>query len=541
MIDEERKERDEKILYEQVHKFTKKSLLLIIFFAAVAGAFGLGFLLQLRKGLVVTGLNVPVYWGVYLASFVYFVGLSKGGTLMSAVLRVTNTDWRRPITRLAEAITLFMIFLAMASLGIDLGRPDRGPINMYKFGRFQSPLLWDFTSLTTYFVVSAIFLYAALIPDLGHLRDKVKRGKKFYEVLALNFRGTRKQWHQYEKAMLLLSILIIPIVISVHTIVSLVFSLSTQPLWHETMFGPFFVAGAIFSGSSMIVVVMYLLRKYYHLEDYLTEKQFNNMGKIILVMAFIWTYFFIIENVMTWYGNEAPHMTVLRERVLGSSQPLWILMVVFNAIIPITLLTLKRTIKWTTVASFFVLIGMYLERYLIVVPTLLNPRLPLVEPRAYGMPTYVPTFGVEIMSIFGSFAIFGIFYFIFTKLVQIVPISEIWEEDKIALHTAGDEGTSELYSSSKSNDAKDKDLIRKLQYGVIIAILAAEMGVVVFVLNGLRNALTFTLVNTEILDWGSLSFALVANSLFLPLHLTIMYTMTKLGLTLIKEGDEVTR
>ncbi|MFQ5814985.1 MAG: NrfD/PsrC family molybdoenzyme membrane anchor subunit [Candidatus Hydrothermarchaeaceae archaeon] len=534
-MDTKGKENDE-ILFHEIHKFGRRSIL----FIAVLGVIGLLFLfawgIQLRKGLGVLGLNVPVYWGVYLASFVYFIGLSKGGTLMSAILRITHAEWRRPVTRLSEAITVFILLFGIASLGLDLGRPDRGPINIFKFGRGQSPLFWDFTSITTYFLLSAIFLYVALIPDIGHLRDRTKRGKRFYAILALNFRGTKKQWRQYERTMFILSVLIIPVVVSVHTIVSLVFALTTQPMWHETMFGPYFVAGAIFSGSAAIIVMMYLIRRFYHLEDYLTPEVFNNMRKILLAMTMIWVYFFFLENSITWYGNEISQMVVLRERALGRYQTLWLLMILTNAVIPFILLTLRRTIVGTSVAATSVLFGMYIERYLIVVPTMLNPRLPLVEPRSYGLPMYSPTW-VEYISIIGAFAIFGILYFLFTKFFPIIPVSEVRKEDKIALETETNGGTEEFYSSSGGRS----DTIRKMQYGLIAGILLAELGAIIFLLNAIRNGLIFGIFNKEILDMGSLTFAVVANFLFLPVHFMIIYTMVKLGRVLIPEGDVMTR
>lgn len=531
------KESDES-LFQEIHKFGWSSLAVI----AILGGLGLfwlyGLIVQLRHGLTVTGLSVPVYWAVYIANFVYFIGLSHAGTLISAILRVTYAEWRRPVTRLAEAITVFVLFFGIANLGIDLGRPDRGPINILKFGRAQSPLFWDFTSIFTYLILSSTFLYVAAIPDLAHLRDRVKRGKWFYEIFALNFRGTLGQWLQYEKSVLILSVIVIPVAVSVHTVISFVFSMTVQPMWHETMFGPYFVAGAIFSGVAAICVAMYLIRRFYHMEDYLTPKVFNNMGKILLSMTLIWFYFFMAENLTTYYGNEAAPMTVLRERVIGRYQIPWLLMVLTNVVIPFILLTLRRTVRGVTVAGASVCIGMYLERFMIVVPTLLNPRLPLVEPRTLGLSSYTPSW-VEFASIIGSFAVFSLLYYLFTKIVPIVPVSEVREEDKKALQMHN--GGAERSYYSPPPPGGQSDVIRNLQYGFIVGFLLVEVAIVGFILNGIRNGLIFGVYNKEILDTGSLLFALAVTFFFLPVHLSMIYATVKLGMVLIPEGNAAAR
>ncbi len=527
-------EKDEKLFHE-THRFGWSSIAVITILSGLGLFWLFGYLVQLKHGLMVTGLNEPVYWAIYLANFVYFIGLSHAGTLISAILRVTHAEWRRPVTRLAEAITVFVLFFGIANLGVDLGRPERGPINMFKFGRFQSPLLWDFSSISTYLVLSSIFLYVAAIPDLAHLRDRVKRGKWFYEIFSLNFRGTRNQWHQYEKSVLILSVVVIPVAVSVHTVISFVFSMTLQPLWHETIFGPYFVAGAIFSGVAAICVAMYIIRRLYRMEKYLTPRVFNNMGKLLLAMSLVWFYFFMAENLTTWYGNEVPQMTVLRERVVGRYQIPWITMFLANAVIPFILLTLRRTPAGVAVAGASVCIGMYLERFLIVVPTLLNPRLPLMEPRSLGLPLYYPTW-VEFASIIGSFAIFTLFYYLFSKIVPIIPAFEVWKEDEKALKSGDDGGTEYLYSPPVQR--RQNETIRKIQYAFIAAFLLFEIGIVIFFLNGIRNGLIFGLYNKEILDKGSLAFALGINFFFLPVHAALIYSVTKLGLVLIREGDK---
>jgi molybdopterin-containing oxidoreductase family membrane subunit len=531
------KPKDEDVLFREIHKFQGSSFVVIAVLSVIGLIFLLAFLKQMRDGLQVTGLNTPVYWGVYISNFVFFIGLSHAGTLISAILRVADAEWRRPVTRLAEAITVMVLIFGIVNLGVDLGQPLRGPLNMMKFGRFQSPLLWDFSSIATYLVLSSLFLYVAMIPDLAHLRDRVTRGKGIYELLALNFRGTKHQWHQYERAVMVMSVVVIPVAVSVHTVISFVFSMTVQPLWHETMFGPFFVAGAIFSGVAGICIAMYLIRTLYKLGDYLTDRVFDNMGKILLSMSMIWVYFFTAEHLTTWYGNEGPHMVVLMERALGRYQPFWIAMILFNFAIPFSILVYKRTPIKVGIASVFVVIGMYLERFLIVVPTLLNPRLPLVEPRALHLNWYSFTL-IELTTIFGSFAIFTLLYYLFSKFVPIIPVSEVWEEDAIAMRAGNEKGTEHLYTPvPKGGQSKN---MRRMQFGFLAGVIVFDIGIVGFFLNGIRSGIIFAYLNKEIMDIASLDFALAVNFMFLGVHLTLIYTMYKLGSTLIKGGDEAT-
>ncbi|NIW81638.1 MAG: polysulfide reductase, partial [Thermoplasmata archaeon] len=223
-------------------------------------------------GLQVTGMNRPVYWGIFIMSFIYFIGLSHAGTLISAILRVTDASWRRPLTRIAEAITVFVLFIGAGMVIWDVGRPIRALLYLPLHGRFQSPLVWDFAAITTYLTMSISFLYVAMIPDIAHVRDRLKRGRWVYDILALGFQGTKRQWEQYERSMFLLSVAVIPVAVSVHTVVSFIFSMEPKPMWHETIFGPFFVTGALFSGVAAIIVSMFLIRRYYHLEEYLNPR-----------------------------------------------------------------------------------------------------------------------------------------------------------------------------------------------------------------------------------------------------------------------------
>jgi len=376
---------------------------------------------QIHTGLGVTGMNRPVFWGVYITNFVFFIGISHAGTLISAILRLCQAEWRRSITRAAEVITVLVLFFGVFNIIVDLGRPDRA-LNVLLHPQFRSPLLWDVTSITTYLTASTLYLLLPLIPDIAILRDRKVRFHGLYRILAFGWTGTDKQKHRLEKAISVMAILVIPIAISVHTVVSWVFGMTVQPMWHSTIFGPYFVVGAIYSGMAALIIAMVIIRKAYHLEGYLKEVHFNNLSKLLLVFTLLWFYFTFTEYLTTFYGAEPTHMSVFYSKLSGSYAPAFWAMVAFCFVIPMAILTRRRTrtIKGCLVASIAITIGMWLERLTIVVPTLINPRLP------YPRGTYEPTW-VEWSITAGCFAFFILLYMGFTKLF---PIVSIWETEE---------------------------------------------------------------------------------------------------------------
>jgi len=392
-------------------------LSLVVLIAAYA------YFTQFKYGLGVTGMNSPIFWGIYITNFVFFIGVSHAGTLISAILRISKAEWRRSITRSAEVITVLVLFFGLGNILIDLGRIDR-LMKVIVHGRFQSPLLWDVVSLTTYLTASSIYLYLPLIPDIALLRDRMPRGfrKYLYEVLALGWAGTEKQIHYLEKGIAIMAVTVLPIAVSVHTVVSYVFSMTIQPMWHSTIFGPYFVAGAIYSGIAAIIVAMAILRRVYHLGDYFREVHFNYLGILLLVMTCLWFYFTFSEYITVFYGAEPDEIKVFFEKMTGTYAPHFWIMVVTCFIIPFTILANNRTrnIRGTVIASISVNIGMWLERFTIVVPTLMHPRLP------YETGVYSPTW-VEWSILAGCFALFTMIYMIFTKLFPIVSLWEVRE------------------------------------------------------------------------------------------------------------------
>ncbi len=376
---------------------------------------------QIRHGLGVTGMNRPMFWGIYIANFVFFIGISHAGTLISAILRVTGAEWRKPVTRCAEAITVFALMVGPINVIIDLGRVDRmlNILPFIKYGRFQSPLLWDVCCISLYLVGSVTFLFLPLIPDIAMLRDKVSKRRWLYRILALGWTGSPRQKKVLHKLMSIMTIIIIPIAVSVHTVVSWVFAMTIQPMWHSTIFGPYFVVGAIFSGIASLIIAMAILRKALHLEEYLKPIHFNHLGILLLTMCLLWAYFTFAEYLTTFYGAEPEHMAVFYSKLGGEFTSLFIIMIVTCFVIPFIFLAISklRTITGTVIASISINIGMWLERFLIVAPTLSRPRLP------YEHGIYHPTW-VEISIFTGEVAALCLLYVLFIK---IFPIISIWE------------------------------------------------------------------------------------------------------------------
>ena len=393
--------------------------------AIVLAAFGAwGY--QMWAGLGVSGLRWPVYWGFYITNFVFWIGLSHAGTLISAILRLANATWRRPVTRCAEVITVFALSIGGMFPLVHLGRPWLAfwltpyPSERGIWPNFRSPLVWDFFAINTYLIGSVAFLTLPIVPDWATIRDKASGWrKKVYTVLAMGWRGTPRHWHRLETAMHIMAVAIIPVAVSVHTIVSWDFAMAPVPMWHSTIFGPYFVAGAIFSGIAALIIAMAALRKLLHLEDYLTHVHFDNLGKLLLLMTLLWGYFVFAERLTVWYGNGPAENTVLWATQGGPYAILFWVMVICNFIIPFPILAIKklRTITGTVIASFTIVVGMWLERYLIIVPSLARKYLP------YSWGSYWPKWP-EITITVGTFAGMALLYLLFTK---VVPIISMWE------------------------------------------------------------------------------------------------------------------
>jgi molybdopterin-containing oxidoreductase family membrane subunit len=403
-----------------------KFFLLVAVLGSIVLMGGIAWSYQVWNGFGESGKRWPVFWGFYITNFVFWIGISHAGTLISAILRLVNAGWRRPVTRCAEVITAFALMIGAMFPIIHLGRPwlffwlMPYPNQRLIWPNFRSPLVWDFFAISTYLTGSVLFLVLPMIPDFALVRDKTTGFRRtFYGTLALGWQGTTKQWHRLESAMQIMAIAIIPVAVSVHTIVSFDFSMAPVPGWHSTIFGPYFVAGAIFSGIAALIIAMAGLRKFLHLEDYLHPVHFENLGKLLLMMSLLWAYFVFAERLTTWYGNGTSEMNVFWVTQTGSYSPLYWTMVICNFVIPFPILALRktRTVVGCVIASCSVVVGMWLERFLIVVPTLGHKYLP------YAWGPYQPS-KVEIMIMISTFAAMGLLYTVFAKLV---PIISIWE------------------------------------------------------------------------------------------------------------------
>lgn len=401
-----------------------------LIWGVLAGIVALGLALWVRQfilGLGVTGLNRPVYWGVYITNFVFFIGLAHSGTFISAILRLAGQSWRKPLTRAAEAITLFSLPFGVAAILADMGRPER-VLNIIFYGRYQSPILWDFTAVGLYFLSSIVFFYLSLLPDIALLRDKVTNvsawQRRMYKVLALGWSGHPEQFHRLEKVLDGMAIFMTMLVVTVHTVVSWMFGMTLQPGWHTALIGPFFLLGAILSGTAAVVIVLSILRKVYHLEKVLTLNLFNSLRKLLITFTLGWIYMIIAEYLTTSYGNMKEEMVVTMDKFTGTFASLFWGMVLLVFIFPLLIFILKgkNSIGWMVAASILINIGMWIERYIVIIPSQISPRLLHVT----GQGVYIPTI-TEILITLAFFAGLLLLYVVFTRFFPIIPIWETAE------------------------------------------------------------------------------------------------------------------
>lgn len=391
------------------------------------------YIYQLARGLGVTALNSSIIWGLYISSFVFFIGISHSGTLISAVLRVTRAEWRRPITRLAETVTVLSLIVAAAQVAIfDLGRPDR-LLHIILFGRLQSPLTWDLFSITTYLVGAVLYLYVAMIPDLAIMvRSGVVGGwrKALYEILSLNWAGSRTQMRRLEGAMWIMATLIIPVMVTVHTVVSWTMAMTLRPTWHSTVFGPYFVTGAVYSGIAAVITVIWFYRRFVEGADrYIKEEHFRNLGWLLFALNLALGYMTINHVLTDYYGGKPAQLEVLNALFFGEWAPAFWSYITANLILPVILMVFfllvrrDKMVDGLFVTSIVVNVGMYLERYVIVAPALSRPFLPY--PHVFYFPTWV-----ELAILIGSLSGMALMYVLFFKVFPPIPIWEVRHLDE---------------------------------------------------------------------------------------------------------------
>jgi molybdopterin-containing oxidoreductase family membrane subunit len=427
-------QKDDTLLLAPLTRTSRGMLIMIGLLLGVLAAGGAAYAYQFIEGLTVTGMNRPVYWGVYIVNFVFFIGLAHSGTFISAILKLVGADWRKPIARAAEAITVFSVPFGAGSILIDLGRIDR-MFNIFFYGRFESPLLWDVTSVSLYLLSSLVFFYLSLLPDIAICRDRLQDvpgwQHRMYRILSLGWKGNAEQFHRLERVLGGLTVFMSILVIIVHTVVAFVFSMTLQPGWHTAVMGPFFLVGAVFSGSAAVVIAMAILRRVYHLENILTLKHFDYMRKLLLSLTLVWLYFMTVEYLTTFYGQEVEEMHIFWEKFTGTfAIPFWAMFVLCFAM-PMTIFLTrgKKSIGWMVVAGLFINIGMWIERYMVIIPTLTRPRL--LSGLTQGV--YSPSL-IEVIMTAACFAGLLLFYAIFTRFFPIVSIWERSEEVETKLH-----------------------------------------------------------------------------------------------------------
>jgi Ni/Fe-hydrogenase subunit HybB-like protein len=384
---------------------------------------------QMNVGMGAAGNNNSAAWSTYLANFIFWIGLSHSGTLLSAVLHITKSDWRKAIYRSAEAMTLFSLVTAASFIMVHLGRvwfvhwTIPIPNQMGLWPNFRSPIMFDVMAITTYLTASTIFIYMGSLPDFAVVRDASSGlRRKIYAVMCFGWRGTAKEWHTLMWAYTFFAVFVIPLAVSVHSIVSWDFALSIVPGLHQTIFAPYFVCGAIYSGTAGIVSVMYLLRKYMQLERYIRKIHLVNLAKLLIVLSLIWTYINMVELFTGWYSGTSFEYEQLEYKLFGFYAPLYWEMIALCAFLPLLMFFKRVRESWNTmfVISILVNIGMFTERFLIVATT--QPRKFL--PDAFGF--YIPSI-VEISIAVGSFAIFTTLFLIFVKVVPCVSMYEVKE------------------------------------------------------------------------------------------------------------------
>jgi molybdopterin-containing oxidoreductase family membrane subunit len=384
---------------------------------------------QILTGMGSTGLMHPVMWGIYLISFVFWVGIAHSGTLISAILYLFRAPWRTPIARSAEAMTVFAVMAAAIFPLIHLGRVwifywlIPYPNQRYLWPNFQSPLVFDFVAVSTYFTVSSLFWFTGLIPDLATARD-ASQGlrRRIYGVLALGWVGSHHQWRHYGWTYLLMAALATPLVISVHSVVSWDFALAIIPGYHNTLFAPYFVAGAIQSGLSMVLTLLIPLRRVFKFEPYITDRTLENLAKTMIFTSLILGYSYLVEYFMAWYSGNSVELDTYVWRAVGEYAPQFWIMIVFNAVLP--LLFFFRTVRTRPAFLFsiaiLVNIGMFLERFVIIVGSIAHD----FDPYSWGI--YSPNW-VELGIMIGSFSLFFLCFLLFVKLLPSISMAEMKE------------------------------------------------------------------------------------------------------------------
>jgi Ni/Fe-hydrogenase subunit HybB-like protein len=419
------------MVMESMHATSKKFWGVIIFLVltvlfALVGVWGY----MIAEGMGITGLTRPEYWGIFIVDMVFWIGISHAGTFISALLRVMKYEIRRPFTRAAELMTTFGLIQAAICIFLHLGRVWLAywlvpyPNGRALWPNFHSPLMWDFMAITTYVLASTMYLFMPLIPDLAMARDRSTGWRKtFYRTISLGFRGTEAEWKHLKTAMNIFAFAIIPVMFSVHTVVSWDFAMSTRPGWNSTVFGPYFVIGALHSGIAAVMIVLFMIRSTMkNMKYFIRPEHFDFLGKLSLIVSMAWAYFFFNDYLVPWYGGSKFEKLLLDFHAHGPFAWVWVSMLICNIVIPWAVLWNK---KWRRKPGLMLLIGivinvgMWIERFVIIPVSLTITRMP------FTWRLYTPH--VEIPLTIGTFALFMLLYMLASRLIPLVPVWEVQE------------------------------------------------------------------------------------------------------------------
>jgi molybdopterin-containing oxidoreductase family membrane subunit len=401
--------------------------------------FAIGFLLLhglmvgvpylLFEGVGIWGLNNPVGWGWAIINFVWWIGIGHAGTLISAVLLLFRQKWRTSINRAAEAMTIFAVLCAMQFPLLHTGRPWLAcywllpyPNSMDIWPQFRSPLIWDVFAVSTYLTVSLVFWFVGLVPDFASMRDRTKNriGQVIYGMLSLGWRGSAIHWERYEMASLLLAGLSTPLVLSVHSVVSFDFAVALIPGWHTTIFPPYFVAGAIYAGFAMVLTLMIPMRMIYGLEDFINERHLNNMAKVMLASGMIVAYGYFMEQLIAWYSASTYEGFMMQNRMHGPYSVYYFFLILCNIVVPqlLWIRYFRTNMFWLFFVCQFINVGMWLERFIIVVTSLHRDYMPsswdMFHPTIWDITIYVGTIGL-----------FTVLFFLFIRGLPMISLHEI--------------------------------------------------------------------------------------------------------------------
>lgn len=414
-----------------IEKFGKRAWFWTVFYLLWIVVGGYALYLQISKGHGITGMRDNVVWGLYIVNFIFFIGISYAGAIIAGLLHLFKVPWGKPIIRLAQLITIISLVVGPVFILLCVGRFDRLH-HLFFYPRLQSPMTWDVIAILTYFVGSVLFLYMALIKDFAVYRDanlKIPKWKqKLYNALSLGYCGAASQKKHLIVSQNLLAIILIPLAIMVASILSWIFGMTLRPGWHSTIFGPYFVLGALYSGCGVLVVAMWVYRKMYKLENYFTDRHFTYLGYIMMVLAAGYGYFTFSEYFTSWFGSEKWDSEVINKLFDPSRYGWWTLFAnAAGILLPILIVAIPKTRKpnTITIAAFIMVIALWVKRYLIIVPTLETPLLPMQDTR-HEYVKYSATWPEWALT-FAGIATFLLFFTIMSKFVTVVPVSGLEE------------------------------------------------------------------------------------------------------------------